>query len=68
MSELGHSRRFGDVRDESAYPLTAARKQTFENRRSGPGPEVKFIVGGQAGKLEGIPRRDRSRRSYSLAF
>src|SRR5882724_6117625 len=33
-SGSGHSRRFGDVRDESAYPLTAARKQTFEKRRS----------------------------------
>jgi hypothetical protein len=36
----GHSRYFLPVRLMSAYPLTAAEKQIFQNRRSGPTKDV----------------------------
>jgi hypothetical protein len=41
-SDLGQSHHFGPVRRMSAYPLTAAREQTFRDRRYGPENEPAY--------------------------
>ena len=44
MSAVGHSRHFRPVRRTSAYPLTAAREQTFREGRLGRFPDSRIAA------------------------